>query len=376
MLWRPETAGNAMTVRPIRFDQVIPSIAERRHKPPHPRGTAVLRSMGLISEILAWQRAPGMVRAARPLAELPSDDAQHQWLCYQASIGSPAAVSFITHPGGKGVNYHNITPPALVEEWMPSLGAEVRLGRQQLPELAGVSVTGIADSAYNANELSEAGFTHTSVAPLMLDKSNFDSAPDAQRRSDLLEAKEAGGADWLYVGQMLPHKCHHDVVKAFACFLEAFDPKARLHLIGPGSCPGYVLALRRFIEQLGIAASVDFAGSVSSSELAAYYQAADVLVGCSAHEGFCAPILEAMHHGVPVVAYAAAAVPETVLDAGVLLTSKEPLLVATAAERVLTDRSLREVLIERGGERAKGLSEDVAVAAFVAGVERALELAS
>jgi glycosyltransferase involved in cell wall biosynthesis len=106
--------------------------------------------------------------------------------------------------------------------------------------------------------------------------------------------------------------------------------------------------------------------------LAAYYQAADVLVCCSRHEGFCAPLLEAMHHGVPVVAYGTAAVPETVLDAGIVLPSPAPVLVAAAAHRVVSDPALREVLIDRGRERARSFTLESARQAFSAAVEQVL----
>ena len=69
-----------------------------------------------------------------------------------------------------------------------------------------------------------------------------------------------------------------------------------------------------------------------------------MLVCCSDHEGFCAPLVEAMHHRLPIVAYGATAVPETVLDAGIVLASKSPVLVATAVQRVLSDAALREEL--------------------------------
>ena len=100
--------------------------------------------------------------------------------------------------------------------------------------------------------------------------------------------------------------------------------------------------MRRFAEEIGVAASVDFAGSVSPAELTAYYLAADVLVCCSEHEGFCAPLLEAMHYGVPVVAYGIAAVPETVLGAG-------------------------------GHERARTFTLEAARSAFAAAVGQAIE---
>ena len=50
---------------------------------------------------------------------------------------------------------------------------------------------------------------------------------------------------------------------------------------------------------------------------------ADVFVCASDHEGFCVPLLEAMHHRVPIVAYAAAAVPETLGDGGSLPPDKD-----------------------------------------------------
>ena len=194
-------------------------------------------------------------------------------------------------------------------------------------------------------------------------------AASPQRLRELEAAKASGGSDWLFVGQMLPHKAHHDVVKAFAVFLELFDPDARLHLVGRPSCGAYALAVRRLCEELGIAGSVDLAGSVRPDELNAFYLAADVFVSCSDHEGFGAPLLEAMHHGVPVVAYSSGAVPETVGRAGITLPSKEPLLVAVAARHVLADEALREVLVDRGRRRAQAFTLDGARRAFRAAVE-------
>jgi len=369
----PGGRESAMTANPVRIDQVIPSIVERDAVSYHTlEAQRVLRSMGFVSEIFAGNWGPGLDGRVRPLAELPREAGGGQWVCYQGSIGSPAAEVVIGHPGPKIVNYHNITPAELVEHWMPSLGGEVRLGRQQLAELAPACRVGIADSAYNATELDAWGCPTSIVSALMMDTSPMDRPPDAVLAEELAAAKDAGGSDWLFVGQLLPHKAHHDVVKAFASFLRHFDPDARLHLIGRPSCAPYALAVRRFTEDLGIAGSVNIAGSVTSSELAAYYQAADVLVCCSDHEGFCVPLIEAMHHGVPVVAYGATAVPGTVLDAGIVLASKEPIVVATAAQRVLSDAVLREVLVDRGRERASGFTLEAARHAFASAVESAL----
>lgn len=359
--------------KPVRFDQVIPSIVERDAVSFHTlEAQRVLRSMGHVSEIFACNWGPGLDGRVRPLDDLPQEAGGRQWICYQASIGSPAADAVAAHPGPKIVNYHNITPSEYVERWMPSLGEEVRLGRAQLADLAAAVEMGIGVSAFNASELDHWGYRRTGVAPLMMDMSSFEAAPDHARAAALSTSKRHGGSDWLFVGQMLPHKAHEDVVKAFACYLELYDPAARLHLIGRPSCGEYALAVRRFVSELGIARSVDLAGSVSSGELLAYYAAADVLVCCSSHEGFCAPLLEAMHHGVPVVAYGAAAVGETVEDAGVVLDSKGPALVAAAAHRVIRDGDLRRVLIDRGKQRVREFTLERARSKFAACVEEAL----
>lgn len=356
--------------RPIRVDQVIPSIVERDGVSHHTlEAQRVLRSMGFLSEIFAGNWGPGLEGMVRPLAELPHEHGGSQWICYQASIGSPAADVVAAHPGRKIVNYHNITPAPLVETWMPSLGEEVRLGRLQMAELAPLCELGIGVSGYNASELDAWGYRRTAVAALMMDLSSLEVAIDPRVREEQGSAKSSGGSDWLFVGQMLPHKAHQDVVKAFACYLELFDRGARLHLVGRPSCPPYALAVRRFAEEIGIAESVDFAGSVSPAELAAYYVGADVLVCCSEHEGFCAPLLEAMHQGVPVVAYGVAAVPETLLDAGIVLRSKEPILMATAAHHVLSDAGLRSLLVDRGHDRASMFTLDSARRAFSSAIE-------
>ncbi|MHB8456459.1 MAG: glycosyltransferase family 4 protein [Acidimicrobiales bacterium] len=365
-----------MTRRPTRIDQVIPSIVERDAVSHHTiEAQQVLRSLGYVSEIYSVNMGPEMAGRVHPLSELPRLADGRQWICYQGSIGSPAADAFAAHPAPKLLNYHNITPSELVERWMPFLGDKVRLGREQLAALAPDVVVGICDSAYNARELDSWGYKRTIVSMLMVDHTNFDVPPDRRRRADLAAAKERGGVDWLFVGQMIPHKAHHDVILAFAAYLEAYDPKARLHLAGRPSCPAYALALTKLVDDLGIAASVDIAGSVTSAELAALYEAADVYVCCSDHEGFCAPLLEAMHHGLPIVAYEAAAVPETVADAGIVLGSKRPSVVAAGVRRVIEDALVRAQFVERGRGRAASFTLDRARRDFAQAVESAVSSA-
>jgi glycosyltransferase involved in cell wall biosynthesis len=101
---------------------------------------------------------------------------------------------------------------------------------------------------------------------------------------------------------------------------------------------------------------VDFVGAVDDATLASYLTRASVFLCLSEHEGFCVPVVEAMAAGIPVIAYDAAVLPETVAHAGIVLGNKSPLTVATAIARVLDDPALRKHLIDRGRLRAEDFS--------------------
>jgi glycosyltransferase involved in cell wall biosynthesis len=112
------------------------------------------------------------------------------------------------------------------------------------------------------------------------------------------------------------------------------------------------------IVQLSLGDSVRLHGSVSDAELGAFYEASDVLVCVSEHEGFCVPLIEAMYHGLPVVAFAAGAVPETLGSAGLVLDTKGPARIAAAAHRVVSDDVLRAEMVAAGHERVDHFALD------------------
>jgi L-malate glycosyltransferase len=359
--------------RPERIDQVIPSIVEHDAVSNHTfEAQRLLREMGFASEIYSLIIGPGCDGRVWPLGQIPRLANGRQWLLYQCSIGSPAADVVSRHPGRKLIDYHNIVPDELVGAWLPPLAEEARLGRRQLAALAPLVTSAFADSAFNAGELDAIGYARTSVVPVLVEERNIESKPDLRALQRFESRRSGGGSDWLFVGQIGPHKAQHDVIKAFACYHRLYDPDSRLHIVGREMGSVYIDALRRFVGALKLSEAVDFPGSVPVGTLAAYYSTADVFVCLSDHEGFCAPIVESMSRGVPVVAYASAAVPETVADAGVLLPSKEPSLVAAAVHRLLGDHSTRETLVSRGHERAARYAPERARTAFRRAIEEAL----
>ena len=80
-------------------------------------------------------------------------------------------------------------------------------------------------------------------------------------------------------------------------------------------------------------------------ELTALYDVADLFLCASEHEGFCVPLIEAFYKRVPVLAYAATAVPATMDGGGVLYDTTDPFHIARLMETVLDDLRLHEAVL-------------------------------
>ncbi|MDE0238164.1 MAG: glycosyltransferase [bacterium] len=265
----------------------------------------------------------------------------------QHSIGSEVAQFVIRKKTPVVLNYHNITPASYFQSWQPELAKSVQRGRQQLGQLARLTRRGIADSEFNAQELRDLGIDDVVVAPVLW-KLGSGVPPSGPGDSTNLD----GRGTVLFVGRLAPNKCQHDLIAAFAV-LSRFRPEARLVLVGQASPPQYLHSLKSLARRLGVHSRVVFAGKVSDKNLLQWYQLSDVLACTSEHEGFGVPLVEAMANGLPVVAYDAAAVAETVQDAGIVIRDKRPVTMALALHRVLSDGQLRQSLRDRGVKSAQ-----------------------
>ncbi|HET7489714.1 MAG TPA: glycosyltransferase [Acidimicrobiales bacterium] len=330
----------------------------------------VLRGMGLESDLYAGGIRPAPGVEVRPYSDYRGGGDAH--LLYHLSTGSEVAEFLRRRPEPLVLDHHNVTPPRFVERWDPAAAAELVVGECQLRALAPAAELGLAVSEWNRRDLEDAGCRRTAVAPVLVDLDAAQAEPDRRVLEELLQGKRAGSIDWLFVGRLAPHKCQHDVVAAFAAYRRLHDPHARLRLVGAPASPAYAAALGATVERLGLAGAVDLTGPVSAGALGAHYRAAGVLVCLSDHEGFCVPLLEAMAAGVPVVAYAAGAVPETVGDAALLLPAKDPLTVAEAVHRVAGDERLRAALVAAGRERVAAFGLARAAKAFEARIAELL----
>ena len=317
-----------------------------------------LRDMGLASEVYTHTTHPSLRERTRPYQSYVAVPGRGERLLYHLSIGSVVADFLLAREEPLLVDYHNLTPGEFFAGWDPPVVYGQTWGRRQLGELAARAELGLADSSFNRSELVDAGCRQAVVVPILFDTDALAADVDAAALERLQAAKAAGGTDWLFVGRMVPNKAQHDVVKAFAAYRRLFDPAARLHLVGGTSVPAYADAVARFVDALGLGGAVDLAGPVPPGVLAAHYRSADAFVCLSEHEGFCVPLLEAMHHEVPIVALGAAAVPETLGGGGLVLPDKSPVTVAAAVHRVLGDAALRARLADAGRARLGALSLD------------------
>lgn len=353
-----------------RVDQFLPILVERDAVGAHAVQVAgVLEDMGLETTLYAGWVAPGTpVRAATFGAWTPDPDA----VClYHLATGSPIVERLLTCGSPLVVNHHNITPPHWFVPWDQELAAQASWGRSQLARLAPVAASAIADSAHNAEEMLRAGCERVDVAPVLLDPARTD--PDDHHAPEGGPAEPERSGDWLFVGRMAPNKGQGHLVRALAEAVRLGDATTSLHLVGGDSPASYGAAIRGLAAELGVADRVVVHGSVTDDELRDHYRGAGVFVCASEHEGFGVPLVEAMAHGLPVVAVAETAVPETVGNAGLLLPRPDPLELALAARRVVTDRALAETLVERGRRRASELSRKTTRTRFAEVVQRQLD---
>jgi glycosyltransferase involved in cell wall biosynthesis/ADP-heptose:LPS heptosyltransferase len=325
-------------------DQVLPNMAS---------GDAIsnqaiwirrfLRREGYGSEIYAMHIDPNTGSEARQWKTgcIESKNA----IIYHHSIGTSLTAEVCNHPAPKALIYHNITPHNFLADYLPLNNALCREARARLPSLAKFFPISAGDSIYNAIELSECSFQNPEVLPLCVDPARWNMRPD----QGLMDKLQDGRTNILFVGRLSPNKRQEDLIIAFAHYRK-LDPAARLHLVGApmSSNDLYESCLRALAGKLGIVESVNFAGMVDDSCLAAYYLTANLFWSMSEHEGFCVPLIEAMWFDVPVMAYAACAVPETMGESGSLFASKaDPEALARQAFDLVHDSSIREPVLSR-----------------------------
>jgi glycosyltransferase involved in cell wall biosynthesis len=302
----------------------------------------VLRGAGYDSDIFvetADRRLEDRTREYFDLAEASHPD---NLLIHHFSIGSRASRVAFALPDRMALVYHNITPPEYF------LGIHKRLvelcyhGRRELRAYVDRVSVALGDSEFNRRELEAAGFPATGVLPVVPSFAHLDVPPSSM----LAKGFDDGWVNLLFVGRVIPNKKLEDVIRFFHAYKTRYNPRSRLVFVGSyAAFEVYFAMLQQLVARLRLP-DVHFLGHVSNEELTAVYDVADVFVCASEHEGFCVPLVEAFYKRVPVIAFAATAVPATMDGAGVLYDTKDPAHVAAIIDAVASNRRLAEAICD------------------------------
>jgi glycosyltransferase involved in cell wall biosynthesis len=269
---------------------------------------------------------------------------------FHFALPSPMTEAFAALPRGRVLQYHNITPAAFFAPYDAGMFRLAALGREELKTLAGRVELALGDSEFNRQELETLGFAPTGVLPIAVNTERITAAP---RRPALEKILGDGLINILFVGRIVPNKRIEDHIRLAEMYKRYVDSYYRFIFVGRyDGLPRYYNQVRALISEYKMLPDrFWFTGPVPDEDLAAFYRWADVYVSLSEHEGFCVPLIEAMAADVPVLAYAAGAVPETLGGAGVLFTPKDLEFAAEMLGTLVYDRPVREAVLE--GQRRR-----------------------
>jgi glycosyltransferase involved in cell wall biosynthesis len=301
----------------------------------------VLRGAGYQSEIFVETADRRLEHLTTDYRDMVGRIGADDLLIHHFSIGSRASRTAYALPGRMALVYHNITPPEYFLGVHKDLVKLCFRGRRELTAYIGRCELALGDSEYNRQELQELGFPNTGVLPVVPDFSHLDLEPNTMTSDPF----DDGWTNIMFVGRVIPNKKFEDLIRAFHVYRTRHNPRSRLLLVGSyGGFEKYLTMLHGLVARLGTP-DVHFLGHVSNEELTALYAVADLFLCASEHEGFCVPLIESFYKQVPVLAYAATAVPATMDGGGVLYDTKDPFEVARLMAAILDDADVENGVV-------------------------------
>jgi glycosyltransferase involved in cell wall biosynthesis len=270
---------------------------------------------------------------------------------FHYALPSPMTEAFARLPRGRVLQYHNVTPAHYFAPFDAGLFRLASLARAELGSLVGQVDLALGVSEFNRAELEGIGFAPTGVLPLAIDFSRITQRVRRPALEKILSGDDM--INFLFVGRIAPNKRIEDHLKLAEHYKRYVDSYYRFIFVGKhDAVPRYYAAIRAMMDQYRLLNErFVFTGPVPDEDLAVYYRHAAVYISLSEHEGFCAPLLEAMAADVPVLAYAAAAVPETLGGSGIQFAPKDMEYAAELLGLLTFDDDLRAQVI--AGQRRR-----------------------
>lgn len=310
----------------------------------------ILQNEGFESEIYYVHAHELVKKEGREYSGYQSTGTRDEAVILHYSIASPLNDLFLElDKSFRLAVYHNLTP----ERWFLSYNYRVVQdlirAREQLREVVQSADIVLCDSTYNQQEVLEFTPRSSAVFPLVLDAAKWSIEANA---GIARAVKGHGGKNLLSVGRIAPNKCLEDVLKIFYFYHHKYDTSSRLWIVGSDTDTEiYRFELGRLAQHLRLSHAVSFVGAVADSELKSFYENSDLYLCMSEHEGFCVPLIEAMHFGLPIVAFDSCAVKETLGGSGLLAKEKKHHEIAGQCATIIRDAALRERMIAKQREQ-------------------------
>jgi len=303
----------------------------------------LLRSRGYASEIYAGSIAPEMAGQGLPGSDYSKrSEGSGAATILHFAIGNPVVQQVLARREPLVLRYHNITPAEFFMGFNDHLAGLCHHGARSLADFAPRTTLGLAVSEFNRQDLIRAGFRRTAVMPLALNLHGLNEPRNPIVTSRFKDDRK----NLIFVGRVAPNKKIEDLIRVFCAYQRYVEPESRLFIVGEGrGFANYTRRLDELVSHLRID-EVVFTGAVTQSELNAYYRLADAFLGLSEHEGYGAPLIEAMHLGLPVIAFDAGAVKETLRGGGILLSEKKPEEIAELLGMVVPEGPTRAAVLK------------------------------
>lgn len=266
------------------------------------------------------------------------------FIIYHHSIHS-AVFEFVNSiPSPKALIYHNVTPSHFFEPYDLKLTHYLKKGREELIELKEKFQLYFADSKFNQQELLDLGFSSVQVLPIIYDFGRL-------LKKEI--SKKEDTKNIIFVGRIAPNKKQDDIIKLAKVLKDHFLTNFKIHLVGYCSreLELYKEELNSLIQLFELENHVFFSDFIDDERLAEHYQNADLFLCMSEHEGFCVPLLESMYYDVPILAFDAGAVKDTLDGAGILFKEKDFPTICECILKILSDKEFREKILVTQRER-------------------------
>jgi glycosyltransferase involved in cell wall biosynthesis len=314
----------------------------------------LLRDLGHESHIFALTMDEDLEAEVRPFDDPGAG--RGDVTIFHFVLPSAMTAAFMALTGRRVLYYHNLTPAYFFAPYDPALFRLASLARKELETLVGHVDVALGVSEYNRRELESAGFSPTGVLTLPIDLSRITHGRPRPALEKLLDDEFV---NFLFVGRIAPNKKIEDHIRLAEHYKRYVDSFYRFIFVGRyDSVPRYYDTIRgMMVDYRLLNERFVFTGPVTDDDLATYYHHAAVYISLSEHEGFCAPLLEAMAADVPVLAYSAAAVPETLGGAGIQFAPKDLEYAAELAGALAFDDDLRASVIAGQRRRLKDFGD-------------------